>query len=51
MLQRPQSLLLALIPLVMVCYLLLPLWSKTAGAEAASLSAYELVHTLSLIHI
>ena len=36
---------LALIPLIMACYMLLPLWSKTAGPDAASLSAYELVHT------
>ena len=45
MLQRIQSLLLAIAALAMIAFLFLPIWSKTGTAEQASLDAFNLVHT------
>ncbi|PQA58162.1 MULTISPECIES: DUF4293 domain-containing protein [Siphonobacter] len=45
MLQRPQTLFLALIVLSMALYLAFPIWQKSVGAETAVLDAYALTYT------
>jgi hypothetical protein len=45
MLQRPQSLFLALIVVSMGLYLAFPVWQKTIGTESATLNAFALTYT------